>query len=328
MMLWQFSKRLWTNTRWRWFLPLFCWGILPIVMIISPWLTPPPPTAIEQETSVKTIGWLVTLLYVIPGWWLCKQAAHNLDEKSKSFHAVMVVFVSGTLASITVGLLSTNFATVLNARHSEVSTPRSLFVGYYTKRFSGGRNGPFWITYAIIPDREQPNNATTIPRLLDNLTGQQSGYQSGGYLSGYHEGHGLLHLCMNEHRGSLGWLWYDQIGPCTQPPEHFQVWTLKDQRIAKQTFIEQPDDSMSHPSDIPLFTTISGCEINHQDVTSQTSTCTNTVRPTQAENDVVGIDLLALANSSPAIHHEIRCTGRNMEQPVYFSETVHSTVSV
>lgn len=262
-------------------------GWLPLLLVwaVGPFLfvaVDIPPTISLDTTRINLIGWFGALLHAALGTWMLARDYRGLAVKDgRRFNVAASIWMLGITGSVLTGAMSVSIAEWINSTSRDSTMQRSLLLDYYSREHKPRRGSRYTITSYAVPDRDEPENAA----IVEGLAGVRSG-------------NNIIHLCMTEHVGRLGWYWYENVRDCDEPPRQFALAWLERQRISAQAFVDQGGKLDAGFTDIPLirkryYTAIASGE-SPKAVAKVVETA-----PTDADNARVGVDLLALGRQLP-----------------------------
>lgn len=161
-----------------------------------------PPTLYSLDTSVWIVASLCGLLYVAPGIWLCWRYSRH-QEPERQWISALVGTLGASFCFVVVASAG-HFLAWLNSRDSLAVSARSTLVYSYSESYRQARGGTGYFPHMLILDRLQPSVTYDVPASLTR----------NGTVS---------HLCVQEHVGRYGWLWYDDFRDCNEALEHLAM---------------------------------------------------------------------------------------------------------
>ncbi|MEN5160250.1 hypothetical protein [Achromobacter spanius] len=266
-------------TRMGWLPLLLVWAVGPFLFVA----VDIPPTIRFDTARINFIGWFGALLYAAFGTWMLARDYRGLAVKDgRRFNVAASIWLLGIMGSVLTGAMSVSIAEWINSTSRDSTMQRSLLLGYYSREHKPRRGSRYiTITSYVVPYRDEPKQATIVEGL-----------------AGARPGNNIIHLCMTEHVGRLGWYWYENVRDCDEPPKQFALAWLERQRISAQAFVDQGGKLDAEFTAIPLIRKRYYTAIVSGESPKAVAKAVETA-PTDADQARVGADLLALGRQLP-----------------------------
>lgn len=261
-----------------WLPLLLAWAVAPLLFVAYA----SPPTIVHNAARINFIGWLGALLYAAIGTWMLARDYRGLAVKDGTrFNVSGVIWLLGITTSVLTGVMSVSIAEWINSTSRNATMQRSLLLDYYSTEHRGARGSRYTITSYLVPHRDEPQSIAVVKGL-----------------AGVRSGHTLIHLCMTEHVGRLGWYWYENVQDCDVPPEQFGLAWLQGQRVSAQAFVDQGGKLDAEFTAIRLIPTLRYTAFASGEPSGAVVKAVE-IGPTLADHARVGADLLALGRQLP-----------------------------